>query len=670
MEESVVSRRLEYEEKLERDRQNLQNIKDAMAKSAALSTNMASILNSFEDRLLRLENSVQPVYRRTQTLTRLQDNVAITLRELGSIVEYHHVADEVDQPIRDGPIVGDIESYLKLMDRVDKAKSFFQENNPGSMELANSAETFKIGVEKLLKEFRTILQQNGKTVPVKLMMDMAAGNADDEIIVEHLPGRIQDTLTKIANWLVNSAFNTEFLAVYFQSRSTLLNRSMTALREAVRHGGVNLPTKKPASAKDTPQRRPATNLFRREQTQRPRRMSLRDKTHTPTAASRSAQVPLEESVEGTYAFVTSCSVFYQLLVSERQLMQAIIPPQHHKTCFQQLLSTPLDFFIAEGENLNSAVKRVLSRNDYQAVLSGLKILQHLQQLLPQYQDLMKGLQGDPASRISVLTSLFENTCHKSLMEFCDYVKADPDKVSNMPKDGTVHELTSSTISFLQQCMELKDVIGKLLLPHDAAAQASRTCAPSRKALGSYFNKVLHVLTQNLEHKSNCYENPALQTIFRLNNFHFIHKSLTKSTDVLLVLEENTPDIEDNYNDMVGRERMKYQKVWSKALNCLMVSDQLPKETMSKSEREGVKEKFKGFNTEVDDLFRIQRSYAIPDESLRESVRQENIELIVPFYRTLLERYGNLPFTKNPSKYIRHQVTDVERILRSFFDASA
>ena len=29
-------------------------------------------------------------------------DVVVTLSELSSIVEYHHVADEVDQPIRDG----------------------------------------------------------------------------------------------------------------------------------------------------------------------------------------------------------------------------------------------------------------------------------------------------------------------------------------------------------------------------------------------------------------------------------------------------------------------------------------------------------------------------------------------------------------------------------------
>ena len=48
-----------------------------------------------------------------------------------------------------------------------------------------------------------------------------------------------------------------------------------------------------------------------------------------------------------------------------------------------------------------------------------------------------------------------------LMEFIDSVKSDPD--SHMPKDGTVHELTSNTMMFVLQLSSNMQVKEKFLV---------------------------------------------------------------------------------------------------------------------------------------------------------------------------------------------------------------
>ncbi|MCI4384659.1 hypothetical protein PGIGA_G00041160 [Pangasianodon gigas] len=56
----------------------------------------------------------------------------------------------------------------------------------------------------------------------------------------------------------------------------------------------------------------------------------------------------------------------------------------------------------------------------------------------------------------------ETTGAKALEEFADSIKNDPDKEYNMPKDGTVHELTSNAILFLQQLLDFQETAGAML----------------------------------------------------------------------------------------------------------------------------------------------------------------------------------------------------------------
>ena len=46
---------------------------------------------------------------------------------------------------------------------------------------------------------------------------------------------------------------------------------------------------------------------------------------------------------------------------------------------------------------------------------------------------------------------------------------------------------------------------------------------------------------------------------------------------------------------------------------------------------------KGFNTELEELHQIQKTYAVPDTQLRDQLRNENIDLIVPHYTTFREK---------------------------------
>lgn len=58
--------------------------------------------------------------------------------------------------------------------------------------------------------------------------------------------------------------------------------------------------------------------------------------------------------------------------------------------------------------------------------------------------------------------------------------------------------------------------------------------------------------------------------------------------------------------------------------------------LSNQKRQLLKDRFKNFNTELEELQRIQRDWSLPDPVLRSRVRNDNVELLVPLYTRFYE----------------------------------
>nr|GFA40168.1 exocyst complex component EXO70A1-like [Tanacetum cinerariifolium] len=77
----------------------------------------------------------------------------------------------------------------------------------------------------------------------------------------------------------------------------------------------------------------------------------------------------------------------------------------------------------------------------------------------------------------------------------------------------------------------------------------------------------------------------------------------------------------------------------------------------------VKERFKTFNTQFEELHQCQYQWSVPDSELRESLRLAVDEVLLPAYRSYRNRFGPMiEGCKYPSKYIRFTPEDLERIL--------
>uniref|UniRef100_A0A8B9F8U2 Exocyst complex component 7 n=1 Tax=Amazona collaria TaxID=241587 RepID=A0A8B9F8U2_9PSIT len=676
--EEVSARRREIEYKLKQEELTLSFIKDSLEKSDQLTKNMVAILSSFESRLMKLENSIIPVYKQTENLQRLQENVEKTLSCLDHVISYYHVAKDTEKIIKEGP-TGRLEEYLNCMDKIQKAVEYFQDNNPDSPELNRVKSLFERGKESLESEFRSLMTRHTKPVPPILILDLISGDDDmepqEEMFLEHLPEGVLHDIIRISGWLVENGRNQDFMTVYFQIRSVQLDRSIKGLKDHFRKSssstGVPYSPAIQNKRKDTPTKKPLKRpvlIPGHEHDLRVKHLSdaLSDK-HGP-AAGRDDVFDIEID-----AYIHCVSAFVKLAQSEYQLLTDIVPEHHQKKTFDSLIQESLDNLIMEGDNIVSAARKAIIRHDYSAVLTIFPILKHLKQMKPEFDQVLQGTAAGTKNKLPGLITSMETTGAKALEEFADNIKNDPDKEYNMPKDGTVHELTSNAILFLQQLLDFQETAGAMLASQETSSSASSYSSEfSRRLLSTYICKVLGNLQLNLLSKSKVYEDPALSAIFLHNNYNYILKSLEKS-ELIQLVAVTQKTAERSYRELIEQQIQTYQRSWLKVTDYILERNLpvfQPGVKLKDKERQMIKERFKGFNDGLEELCKIQKAWAIPDVEQRDKIRRAQKTIVKETYGAFLNRYGNVPFTKNPEKYIKYQVDQVGEMIEKLFDTSA
>ncbi|XP_071620450.1 exocyst complex component 7 isoform X5 [Heliangelus exortis] len=697
--EEVSARRREIEDKLKQEEETLSFIKDSLEKSDQLTKNMVSILSSFESRLMKLENSIIPVHKQTENLQRLQENVEKTLSCLDHVISYYHVAKDTEKIIKEGP-TGRLEEYLACMDKIQKAVEYFQDNNPDSPELNRVKSLFERGKESLESEFRSLMTRHTKPVPPILILDLISGedemDTQEEMSLEHLPESVLHDIIRISGWLVENGRNQDFMTVYFQIRSVQLDRSIKGLKDHFRKNssstGVPYSPAIQNKRKDTPTKKPIKRPVLIPGTIRKAQNLLKQYSQHGLDGKKGASnlIPMEGRDDvfdiEIDAYIHCVSAFVKLAQSEYQLLTEIVPEHHQKKTFDSLIQESLDNLIMEGDNIVSAARKAIIRHDYSAVLTIFPILKHLKQMKPEFDQVLQGTAAGTKNKLPGLITSMETTGAKALEEFADNIKNDPDKEYNMPKDGTVHELTSNAILFLQQLLDFQETAGAMLAsqvlgdtynipldPRESSSSASSYSSEfSRRLLSTYICKVLGNLQLNLLSKSKVYEDPALSAIFLHNNYNYILKSLEKS-ELIQLVAVTQKTAERSYRELIEQQIQTYQRSWLKVTDYILERNLpvfQPGVKLKDKERQMIKERFKGFNDGLEELCKIQKAWAIPDVEQRDKIRRAQKTIVKETYGAFLNRYGNVPFTKNPEKYIKYQVDQVGEMIEKLFDTSA
>lgn len=198
-------------------------------------------------------------------------------------------------------------------------------------------------------------------------------------------------------------------------------------------------------------------------------------------------------------------------------------------------------------------------------------------------------------------------------------------------------------------------------------------------LKHYISDVIMALISNLESKSRGYKKVStavdksggktiLACVFLLNNYHYILKSMKAFPALMNILGK---DIVLKVERKIKEEMDYYQQSWKPYIAYLMDTTYIKNGTVSaqltKAEKQGIKDRFKSFNTDFEETHKSQTSYVIPDTELRSLVLKDVKQLLIPMYQRFWDRYNVIQFSEHPEKYLKYDPGTVERMLNKFFD---
>eukprot|EP01113_Clastostelium_recurvatum_P043654 TRINITY_DN7258_c0_g1_i5.p1 TRINITY_DN7258_c0_g1~~TRINITY_DN7258_c0_g1_i5.p1 ORF type:complete len:321 (-),score=103.65 TRINITY_DN7258_c0_g1_i5:20-919(-) len=284
-------------------------------------------------------------------------------------------------------------------------------------------------------------------------------------------------------------------------------------------------------------------------------------------------------------------------------------------------------------------------------------------MLPDFQDALR-LRGSRLDEdVSDLVMRMKAACQKLLMEFEDDIRRDSSSSARgMPEDGTVHELTSTTVNYLKRVAEYRQT-AEALLPR---IQGSRN-----PPVQEYVNGILVQLKGNLERKAEKDKKALLlSNIFLMNNYHYIQTTLGSSDlDPALSASSVVGDFKKVLEDQIET----YNNNWMKAADSmsLLIGDDGKKSmaghTYTSREKSAVKDKLKTFNTELEDHLATLKSLTVPDPTLQKRLRDMIKNKLVLQYCRFVERYGDAPFAKNKAKYVRYTKDTMLALVDKFFE---
>uniref|UniRef100_A0A0A9GR41 Exocyst subunit Exo70 family protein n=1 Tax=Arundo donax TaxID=35708 RepID=A0A0A9GR41_ARUDO len=192
--------------------------------------------------------------------------------------------------------------------------------------------------------------------------------------------------------------------------------------------------------------------------------------------------------------------------------------------------------------------------------------------------------------------------------------------------------------------------------------------------------VIHGLETNLDAKSKQYKDHCLAHLFLMNNIQYIVRSICRS------------ELKDLFGDdwiqrrrrIVQQHATQYRRVsWGKALDFLSAQGltsslgstrgstqrgvRIIGSYSCKTSKSVIKERFRSFNMQFEEVCQTQINWAIPDKELRENLILAITEILLPAYRNFLKRFGPLVGNShNSSKYIKYTPEALAEALGNLF----
>ncbi|KAJ9175452.1 hypothetical protein P3X46_014004 [Hevea brasiliensis] len=622
-------------------------MREALQKSQTITDNVVSILGSFDSRLSALETAMRPTQIRTHSIRKAHENIDRTLKAAEVILAQFDISRQAEAKILRGPHE-DLESYLAAIDQLRSNIRFFSSNKSyksSEAVLNNANNLLAKAILKLEEEFKQLLSSYSKPVePDRLFeclpesMQPSTGSPanhdggkihsannhselqnSETVGFKHLtliPPRILPLLHDLAQQMVQAGHQQQLLQIYGDTRSSVLEESLHKL-------GVE-------------------------------KLSKED--------VQKMQWEVLEAKIGNWIHFMRIAVKV-LFAGERRVCDQIFDgfDTLHDQCFAGCTTSSVSMLLSFGD----AIAR--SKRSPEKLFVLLDMYEIMRELHSEIEAVFNGKACTEIRESTFgLTKRLAQTAQETFGDFEEAVEKDATKTAVL--DGTVHPLTSYVINYVKFLFDYQSTLEQLFQEFESGAE-------SNSQLASVTMRIMQALQTNLDGKSKQYKDPALTYLFLMNNIHYMVRSVRRSEAKDLLGD----DWVQRHRRIVQQYANQYKRnAWAKILQCLSAQgltssgggSQVPGEGGSGSgaSRGLVKDRFKTFNMQFEELHQKQSQWTVPDTELRESLRLAVAEVLLPAYRSFVKRFGLLVENgKNPQKYIKYSAEDLERMLGEFFE---
>ncbi|KAL0915565.1 hypothetical protein M5K25_015992 [Dendrobium thyrsiflorum] len=624
-------------------------LRESLHKSQMIKETMVTIIGSFDHRLSSLEAAMRPTQVRMHAIRRAHENIDKTLKSADVILAQFDLTRKAEAKILRGPHE-DLESYLEAICQLRSIVQFFSSSKgfkgpDGVLNHANAL--LSKAIVKLDDEFKQLLSTYSKPVEPDRLFDClpsslrpsaglpqqgegvknpsSANNSDQEAKgleiaiykpLTLIPPRILPLLHDLAQQMVQAGKQDQCLKFYCEARSSALESSLRKL-------GVE------RLNKDDVQKMPWEVL---------------------------------EAKIGNWIHYMRIAVKL-LFAAERKICEQIFDDINVKKdhCFAEVTADSVLMLFSFGE---AVAKSKRSPEKLFVLLDMYEIMRELQ---PEVELIFEGKACYEMRDVSLnLTKRLALTAQETFGDFEEAVEKDATKTTVL--DGTVHPLTSYVINYVKFLFDYQLTLKQLFQEFET------TGTDDNSQLAIVTMRIMQALQSNLDGKSKQYKDPALTYLFLMNNLHYMVRSVRRSEAKDLFGD----DWVQRHRRIVQQNAKQYRRVaWAKILQtltvqCLSFSGSVPGGSdvgnSSGVSRANVKERFKSFNMQFEELHQRQSQWTVPDPELRESLRLAVAEVLLPAYRSFIKRFAPLIENgKNPQKYIRYTPEDLERMLAEFFE---
>ncbi|KAK9901547.1 hypothetical protein WJX75_001553 [Coccomyxa subellipsoidea] len=624
-------------------------LREGLVWSQSLAKDFNGALDAYSARLTDLQLAVASVAQRSQALRTAQKNIKLARDEVEEMLGHLDTARQVEATILAGPR-SNLAAFLKALSRLEASNQFLERHRQvptAESALQSASALLRDAMRLALDDFTTTLKHHAAVPSAAAMLfggapssiggdsampsgqpllpmlgnpgvgsKLGGDGADDDSVVV-IPALVANHLRALAEALLRNE-ERRTLNAYVDVRRGIVERALAALLNAASAG---------------------------------------------EEARGSLLTRIQE-------WVAALKLLVGIVKSERAAAQAVWPPgaPEAEQAFDEVVSRSVVAATHAGAFI------VASKRTPEKVFGLLDMQEQVEAALAR---LAATLEGTPAATFladfTQLAAMLRQEARATLEEF--EASIGRDTVKHPPADGTVHPLTAYTLSFLKRLFAYEATVDTLF--GDAANEAAALSAARRgEALERRLNggideatatavqgavgHMLRVLLDNLETKARTYKNKALAALFLMNNVHYIVKAV-ESNEALSCVGQ---DWIERHKDLIETYGEEYQEAsWGPLMSLVGHGVNGESHAWAK-ERSGIKERWREVNTALTELRDAQCTWTIPDPALKANMKDAVAEDFLPLYKMFMEKYNPeaTNFTKNPEKYIRWSVAEVQRLI--------